>query len=150
MTDIGYTEKVMDHFMNPRNVGVIEDPDGYGKVGNPTCGDVMEIFINIADNKITEIKFRTFGCGSAIATSSMITEMAIGKTLEEAMEITRNDVAESLDGLPPKKMHCSNLAADALQEAVKDYWKKQGKVVEDDGDSPEMTCGGGGCDSCVK
>ena len=148
MTDIGYSEKVMDHFMNPRNVGVIEDPDGYGKVGNPTCGDVMEIFIKIAEDKITEIKFRTFGCGSAIATSSMITEMAVGKTLDEAMEITRNDVTESLDGLPPKKMHCSNLAADALQEAIKDHWRKQGKIVEDE-DAPEMSCGND-CDSCVK
>ena len=147
MADIGYTEKVMDHFMNPRNVGVIEDPDGYGKVGNPTCGDVMEIFIKIADDKIKEIKFRTFGCGSAIATSSMITEMAIGKTLSEAMEITRKDVAESLDGLPPKKMHCSNLAADALQEAIKDYWKKQGKDVEEE--SADMSCGNE-CEHCVK
>ena len=147
MTDIGYTEKVMDHFMNPRNVGVLENPDGYGKVGNPTCGDVMEIFINIADNKITEIKFRTFGCGSAIATSSMITELAIGKTLEEAVKITKKDVADGLDGLPPKKMHCSNLAADALQEAVKDYWRKQGKTVE--GPAPEMDCGNE-CGNCVK
>ncbi len=147
MTDIGYTEKVMDHFMNPRNVGVIEDPDGYGKVGNPTCGDVMEIFIKVEDDKIKEIKFRTFGCGSAIATSSMITEMAIGKTLDEAMEISRADVADSLDGLPPKKMHCSNLAADALQEAVRDYWRKQGKEV--DGDTPVMSCGND-CESCVK
>ena len=149
MTDIGYSDKVMDHFMNPRNVGMIEDPDGYGKVGNPTCGDVMEIFIRIAEDKITEIKFRTFGCGSAIATSSMITEMAIGKTLDEAMEITRKDVAESLDGLPPKKMHCSNLAADALQEAIKDYWRKQGKMVEGEVEVPEMSCGND-CEHCVK
>ena len=147
MTDIGYTEKVMDHFMNPRNVGVIEDPDGYGKVGNPTCGDVMEIFIKVEEDKIKEIKFRTFGCGSAIATSSMITEMAIGKTLDEAMDITRNDVAESLDGLPPKKMHCSNLAADALQDAIKDYWRKQGKEVGID--APDMSCEGE-CEHCVK
>ena len=106
MAEIGYSEKVMDHFMNSRNVGVIENPDGYGKVGNPTCGDVMEIFINIEDNRIKEIKFRTFGCCSAIATSSMITELAIGKTLEEAVKITKKDVADELDGLPPKNIHC--------------------------------------------
>ena len=149
MTDIGYSDKVMDHFMNPRNVGMMEEPDGYGKVGNPTCGDVMEIFIMIKDDRITEIKFRTFGCGSAIATSSMITEMAVGKTLDEAMNITRNDVAQSLDGLPPKKMHCSNLAADALQEAIKDYWRKQGKTVEGEVKAPEMSCGNE-CEHCVK
>jgi len=149
MTDIGYSDKVMDHFMNPRNVGMMEDPDGYGKVGNPTCGDVMEIFIKIEDDRIIEIKFRTFGCGSAIATSSMITEMAVGKTLDEAMKITRNDVAQSLDGLPPKKMHCSNLAADALQEAVKDYWRKQGKEVDGEAEAPEMSCGNE-CEHCVK
>ncbi|MCQ8903921.1 MAG: iron-sulfur cluster assembly scaffold protein, partial [Methanothrix sp.] len=103
----GYSKKVMEHFMNPRNVGVIEDPDGYGRVGNPVCGDLMEIFIKVRDERIEDIKFRTFGCGAAIATSSMITEMARGKSLEEAMRITRNDVADALDGLPPQKMHCS-------------------------------------------
>ncbi|HQJ62811.1 MAG TPA: Fe-S cluster assembly scaffold protein NifU [Methanothrix soehngenii] len=128
MAQIGYNETVMDHFMNPRNVGVIENPDGYGKVGNPVCGDLMEIFINVKDDRIDDIKFRTFGCGSAIAVSSMVTEMAKGKTLDEAIKITRNDVAEKLGGLPPQKMHCSNLGADALHAAIKDYWVKIGKI----------------------
>ena len=127
MTGIGYSKKVMEHFMNPRNVGVIENPDGYGKVGNPICGDVMEIFIKVKDGIITDIKFRTFGCGSAIATSSMITELAKGKHVDEAIKITRNDVADELDGLPPQKMHCSNLAADALSDAIKDYKNKKKK-----------------------
>jgi nitrogen fixation NifU-like protein len=127
MAQIGYSKKVMKHFMNPRNVGTIENPDGYGKVGNPVCGDLMEIFIRVKDNIITDIKFKTFGCGSAIATSSMVTEMAKGMNVSEALEITRKDVADELDGLPPHKMHCSNLAADALHEAIKDYKKKEGK-----------------------
>jgi len=122
---IGYSKKVMEHFMNPRNVGVIENPDGYGKVGNPVCGDLMEIYIKVKDEKIDDIKFKTFGCGSAIATSSMITEMAKGKDVETAMKITRQDVADELEGLPPQKMHCSNLAADALHEAIKDYQSKK-------------------------
>lgn len=125
MADIGYSKKVMEHFMNPRNVGVIENPDGYGKVGNPVCGDVMEIFIKVKDDIITDIKFRTFGCGSAIATSSMITELAKGKHVDEADKITRSDVATELEGLPPQKMHCSNLAADALHEAIKNYKQKK-------------------------
>ena len=120
-----YTDKVMDHFANPRNVGEIPDADGIGKVGNPQCGDVMWLYIKVKDNIVTDIKFKTFGCGAAIATSSMITELARGKTLEEAKKISRQDVAESLDGLPPQKMHCSNLAADALREAIKDYEAKQ-------------------------
>lgn len=120
-----YSEKVMDHFMNPRNVGEIKDADGVGEVGNPTCGDLMKIYIKVEKNIITDIKFQTFGCGAAIATSSMITEMAMGKTVEEALKLTRNDVAESLDGLPPVKMHCSNLAADALKAAIEDYKKKK-------------------------
>jgi len=124
---IGYSQKVMDHFMNPRNVGVIENPDGYGKVGNPVCGDLMEIFIRVRENVIEDIRFRTFGCGSAIATSSMVTDLARGKTLEEALRITRDDVATELDGLPPKKMHCSNLAADALHAAIRDYQERQKK-----------------------
>ncbi len=128
MADIGYSEKVLDHFMNPRNVGTIEDADGYGKVGNPVCGDLMEIFIKVEDDVITDIKFRTFGCGSAIATSSMVTEMVKGMHLEEAMKVTRDDVADELDGLPPRKMHCSNLAADALHEAIEDYQKKKGEI----------------------
>ena len=113
--------------MNPRNVGVIENPDGYGKVGNPVCGDLMEFFIRVRENVIEDIRFRTFGCGSAIATSSMVTDLARGKTLEEALRITRDDVATELDGLPPKKMHCSNLAADALHAAIRDYQERQKK-----------------------
>jgi nitrogen fixation NifU-like protein len=124
MAAVGYSKKVMEHFMHPRNVGVIENPDGYGKVGNPVCGDVMEIFISVKDDIITDIKFRTFGCGSAIATSSMVTELAKGKHVDEAMKITRGDVATELEGLPAQKMHCSNLAADALHEAIKDYKNK--------------------------
>ena len=117
----------MDHFTNPRNVGVIENPDGYGKVGNPVCGDLMEMYIKVENDVIKDIKFKTFGCGSAIATSSMVTELAIGKTVDEALKITRNDVANELDGLPPQKMHCSNLAADALHAAIKDYKNKKNK-----------------------
>lgn len=120
-----YSEKVMEHFANPHNVGEIPDADGIGKVGNPQCGDVMWLYIKVKDNIITNIKFKTFGCGAAIATSSMITELARGKTLEEAKKISRQDVADSLDGLPPTKMHCSNLASDALREAIKDYEAKQ-------------------------
>ena len=120
-----YSDKVMDHFTNPRNVGEIEDADGIGKVGNPQCGDVMWLYIKVDKDIITDIKFKTFGCGAAIATSSMITELAKGKTLEEAKKISRGDVADALNGLPPVKMHCSNLAADALLEAIKDYEAKQ-------------------------
>ena len=125
MAQIGYSKKVMEHFMNPRNVGTIENPDGYGKVGNPVCGDLMEMFIEVKKEVITDIKFQTFGCGSAIATSSMVTELAKGMHVDEAMKLTRSDVASELDGLPPQKMHCSNLAADALHEAVKDYKSKE-------------------------
>lgn len=120
-----YTEKVMEHFRNPRNMGEMPDADGIGTVGNPVCGDLMTIYIKVKDNKIADIKFKTFGCGAAIATSSMITELAKGKTLEEAMKITRGNVAESLGGLPPIKMHCSNLAADGLHAAIEDYLKKK-------------------------
>ena len=119
-----YSEKVMDHFSNPRNVGEIEDASGVCTEGNPTCGDLMTIYIKVEDNVITDIKFKTFGCGAAIATSSMITEMAMGQTIEESLKITRNDVAEELEGLPPVKMHCSNLAADAVHAAIKDYIEK--------------------------
>jgi nitrogen fixation NifU-like protein len=122
-----YSDKVLDHFRNPRNVGEIEDADGVGTVGNPVCGDMMSVYIKVEDEKIADIKFRTFGCGAAIATTSMTTELAKGKTLDEAMEITRQDVADELGGLPPVKMHCSNLAADALHEAIEDYRKKQGE-----------------------
>jgi nitrogen fixation NifU-like protein len=123
-----YTEKVMDHFRNPRNMGEIPDADGVGTVGNPVCGDLMTIYIKVKDNRIENIKFKTFGCGAAVATSSMVTEIAQGKTLEEAMKITRASVADSLGGLPPVKMHCSNLAADALHAAIEDYYKKQKEV----------------------
>lgn len=116
-----YTEKVMDHFSNPRNVGEIEDANGVGEVGNASCGDIMKIFLKVEDNVIQDVKFKTFGCGAAIATSSMVTEMAIGKTIDEALVLTNQAVAEALDGLPPAKMHCSNLAADALHEAIKNY-----------------------------
>ena len=121
-----YSEKVMDHFANPRNCGIIENASGEGTVGNPTCGDLMTIYIDVDDNEvIQDIKFETFGCGAAIATSSMITELAIGMSVDDALQISRNDVADALDGLPPIKMHCSNLAADALTEAIKDYKSKK-------------------------
>jgi nitrogen fixation NifU-like protein len=119
-----YSEKVMEHFTNPRNVGEIENADGVGLVGNPVCGDVMKLFIKVEDGKIADVKFKTFGCGAAIATSSMVTEMVKGKTLEEALAISNKTVAEALDGLPPNKMHCSNLAADALHKAIEDYRDK--------------------------
>ena len=116
-----YTEKVMEHFRNPKNMGEMKNPDGIGEVGNPTCGDVMSVMIRVKDGRIADIRFQTFGCVAAIATSSMITELAKGKTLEEAEGISRKDVAEQLGGLPPIKMHCSNLAADALKAAIEDY-----------------------------
>lgn len=122
-----YSEKVLDHFKNPRNVGELEDADGEGTVGNPVCGDMMTMYIKVEDEKIEDIKFKTFGCGAAIATSSMTTELAKGKTLDEAINISRQDVADALDGLPPVKMHCSNLAADALHEAIKNYKEKKEK-----------------------
>jgi nitrogen fixation NifU-like protein len=120
-----YTEKVMDHFENPRNVGEIENPDGVGTVGNAVCGDIMKIYISVEDDKIVDAKFKTFGCGAAIATSSMTTEMVVGKTIDEALAITREQVADALGGLPPVKMHCSNLAADALHAAIQEYQCKQ-------------------------
>ena len=132
-----YSEKVMEHFQNPRNVGEIENADGVGEIGNPVCGDIMKLYIKVSDNRITEAKFKTFGCGAAIATSSMVTELVKGKTLEEAEKISRDTVAEALGGLPPVKMHCSNLAADALQKAIDDYRKRrqgregQNKKVEE-------------------
>jgi nitrogen fixation protein NifU and related proteins len=119
-----YSDKVMDHFSNPRNVGEIENADGVGEVGNASCGDIMKIFLKVEDNIIKNIKFKTFGCGAAIATSSLVTEMAMGKTIDEALELTNAAVAEALDGLPTQKMHCSNLAADALHEAIKNYKEK--------------------------
>jgi len=125
-----YSEKVMDHFNNPRNVGVMDNPDGVGKEGNPVCGDIMELMIKVNEGRIVDAKFRTFGCGAAIATSSMVTEIVKGKTLEEAREISNKTVAEALDGLPARKMHCSNLAADALHKAIDDYLAKTGKSKE--------------------
>lgn len=120
-----YSEKVMDHFMNPRNVGEIPDADGVGMEGNPTCGDAMQLFIKVEDDRIVDAKFRTFGCGAAIAVSSMITEMVKGKTLDEAMSMSKEAVANELGGLPPQKMHCSNLGADALKKAIEDYRSKK-------------------------
>jgi nitrogen fixation NifU-like protein len=123
-----YNETVMEHFRNPRNVGVIEEADGVGEVGNPLCGDIMTIYLKISDNQIKDIKFQTFGCGSAIAVSSMLTEIAMGKTVEEAKSITNKDVADALKGLPKNKLHCSNLGADALQLAIKDYEDRKADV----------------------
>ena len=122
-----YSDKVLDHFKNPRNVGEMDNADAEGTVGNPVCGDMMTMYIKVNGDKIEDVKFKTFGCGAAIATSSMTTELAKGKTLDEALEITREDVAEALDGLPPVKMHCSNLAADALHEAIKHYKEEKRK-----------------------
>ncbi len=119
-----YSEKVMEHFKNPKNIGEIDDADGTGEVGNPVCGDMMKFTIKVKDNRIEEVKYLTFGCGAAIAVSSMVSEMAKGKTLEEALQITNKDVAEELGGLPGNKMHCSNLGADALHKAIEDYMEK--------------------------
>jgi len=123
-----YSDKVMEHFRNPRNMGEILNADGVGTVGNPVCGDLMTMYIKVKDDRIEDIKFKTYGCGAAIATSSMTTELAKGKTLEEAMKITRASVADSLGGLPKVKMHCSNLAADALHAAIEDYREKKQEV----------------------
>jgi nitrogen fixation NifU-like protein len=125
-----YTELVMDHFSNPRNVGEVADPDGVGEVGNPVCGDVMRITVKIEDDRIADIKFKTFGCGAAVATSSMVTELVMGKTLSEAATVSNKAVAEALGGLPPQKMHCSNLAADALHLALEDYLERSGRAAE--------------------
>jgi len=122
-----YSQKVMDHFMNPRNVGSIENPDGVGEVGNPRCGDIMRIYLKIDNDVITDIKFQTFGCGAAVATSSMITGMVKGKNIKEALKISNQNVAEALGGLPPVKMHCSNLAAQALKAAIDNYLKNEEK-----------------------
>lgn len=134
-----YSEKVMDHFMNPRNVGEIENADGVGQVGNAKCGDIMRMYLKIDNNVITDVKFKTFGCGAAVATSSMATELIKGKTLDEALTVTNQAVAEALDGLPPIKMHCSNLAEEAIRAAVNDYKKKNGIEVEEKD-----------CDGCCK
>ena len=121
-----YSDKVMDHFLNPRNVGVIEDADGVGEVGNAVCGDIMRIYLKIEDDRIKDVKFETFGCGSAIASSSMATEMIIGQPLSEVMEVTNKAIIEALDGLPPHKIHCSVLAEEAIRAAIKDYYDRNG------------------------
>ena len=128
-TPLPYNQTVMDHFNNPRNVGEITDASGVGTVGNPVCGDVMRMYLKIENDVIVDIKFKTFGCGAAVATSSMVTEMVKGKTINQALEITNKAVAEALGGLPPKKMHCSVLAEEALRSALKDYYQKQGRPV---------------------
>jgi nitrogen fixation NifU-like protein len=120
-----YSEKLLEHFKNPRNVGVIEDADGVGEAGNPKCGDMMTVYIKVKDDVIEDIKFQTFGCAAAIATSSMMTELAKGKKIEEALKISKRDIADALDGLPPIKMHCSLLAEDALKKAIEDYLNKK-------------------------
>jgi len=125
-----YTEKVLDHFQNPHNLGRIENPDGVGEVGNPVCGDIMKLYIKVKNDKITDIKFETLGCGAAIATSSMITDLAKGKTLKEAKLISRDNIADELGGLPPVKMHCSNLAAEALAKAINDYESKKNNYLK--------------------
>ena len=122
-----YSQKVMDHFANPRNVGEIKDASGVGEVGNPVCGDMMKFYIKVENNIIKDVKFKTFGCGAAIAVSSMVSEMAMGKTIEEALALTNEAVAKELGGLPPNKMHCSNLGADALHKAIEDYKQKLSK-----------------------
>jgi nitrogen fixation NifU-like protein len=131
-----YSEKVMDHFQNPRNVGTMDDADGVGQIGNPVCGDMMTFYIKVKEDRIADVKFQTFGCGAAIAVSSMVSEMAMGKTIEEALQITNETVAEELGGLPKNKLHCSNLGADALHKAIQDYQEKQ-KAKEDPGSIPE-------------
>ena len=130
--DQDYSEKVMEHFSNPQNVGSMDDADGVGKVGNPVCGDIMKLFIKVKDGKVSDVRFQTFGCAAAIATSSMVTQMVKGKSLDEAMEITNQAVADALDGLPKQKMHCSALAEQALQKAIKNY------RGEDDGEVEEL------------
>jgi nitrogen fixation NifU-like protein len=147
-----YSKTVMDHFKEPRNVGEIKDADGVGEVGNPICGDMMSIYIMVEEDKIKDIKFQTFGCGAAIAVSSMVTEMAKGKSLEEAKKITNKSVAEALEGLPKNKLHCSNLGADALQMAIKNFEdRKTGKVktpVESEGYHCEIKDEGCECPYC--
>jgi nitrogen fixation NifU-like protein len=152
-----YSDKVMDHFQNPRNVGTLADADGVGQVGNPVCGDMMTFYVKVKDDKLTDVKFQTFGCGAAIAVSSMVSEMAIGKTIEEAMTITNEKVAEELGGLPKNKMHCSNLGADALHAALDNYKAKEagaakGPTVVPDHDQKEdgEACGCPYCEGPVE
>lgn len=138
-----YSEKVMDHFANPRNVGTIEDADGVGEVGNAKCGDIMKMYLKVNDGVITDVKFQTFGCGAAVATSSMATELIKGKSIDEALKLTNKAVVEALDGLPPAKLHCSVLAEEAMKTAISDYYTRQGI-------DPTPIVGeiGGGCDHC--
>jgi FeS cluster assembly scaffold protein NifU len=143
MKSTQYSEKTLDHFRNPRNVGTLEGDDvAIGRVGNPVCGDLMEMYVQVKDDRIADIRFQTFGCGSAVATSSMITELVMGKTLDEALEVTRADVADALDGLPPVKMHCSNLAADALHDAINNW--RSGKRLTPLA-AEEIAAAGAGC-----
>lgn len=134
-----YSEKVMDHFRNPRNVGVIENADGVGEVGNPVCGDIMKIYLKIENNIITDVKFETFGCGSAIASSSMATELIMGASIDDALQLTNKAVTEALDGLPAHKLHCSVLAEEAIKKAIKDYYDKNG-IAYDESMFPEESC----------
>ncbi len=127
-----YSEKVIDHYTSPRNVGKIDDASGVGEVGNPVCGDIMKMYLKIENDVIVDVKFKTFGCGAAIATSSISTEMVKGKTVEEALKLKNSDVVEALDGLPPVKVHCSLLAEEAIHEAIADYYRKQGKMTEEE------------------
>ena len=149
-----YSKTVMEHFKNPKNVGEIKDADGIGKVGNPRCGDMMYVYIKVKDNRISDIKFKTFGCVAAIATTSIMTELAKGKTLEEAEKLSNKDVADALEGLPPLKMHCSNLAADALKKAIDDYRNKGAGGKGTSSTAPEsvakahVNCPGSECPSC--
>lgn len=138
-----YSEKVMDHFANPRNVGTIDDADGVGEVGNAKCGDIMKMYLKVKDGIITDVKFQTFGCGAAVATSSMATELIMGKSIDEALKLTNKAVVEALDGLPPAKLHCSVLAEEAMKTAISDYYTRQGI-------DPLPIVGeiGGGCDHC--
>lgn len=141
---MGYSEKVMDHFANPRNVGEIPDADGIGEVGNSKCGDIMKMYIKVEDNRIVDVKFKTFGCGAAIATSSMATELIKGKTIDEALKLTNKAVMEALDGLPPVKVHCSVLAEQAIKAALADYYKKNGidptPIIGEIGDCDDCHC----------
>lgn len=136
-----YSEKVMEHFLNPRNVGVIEDADGVGETGNAKCGDIMKIYLKIKDEVIEDIKFETFGCASAIASSSMATELVKGKTISETLELTNKAVVEALDGLPPQKIHCSVLAEEAIRAAIADYYRKSGEIPSHNLNEPDCaTC----------
>ncbi len=135
---MAYSEKVLDHFQNPRNVGEIENPDGVGQAGNPKCGDIMKIYLRVKDGRIEDIKFKTFGCASAIASSSMATELVKGKTVEEAWNLTNRAVADALDGLPPVKMHCSVLAEEAIHAAINDYLRRQGLPTHEEESHDEL------------